>query len=122
MFSKFKTSTVKLGGLGIIIITFCVLQYVVTRRVEKRSFECRCGMAKIGAAEEIRRKRQTVHSKLGTSRLKRDTFNQIKTFKHLTPVNSTEKVLNDKHSRIVNGYEPQRRPWITLITISRYAS
>ena len=79
MFSKFKTSTVNLGGLGIIIITFCVLQYVVARSVEKRSFECRCGIAKIGAADEIRRKRQTVHSKLETLRLKRDTFHQIKT-------------------------------------------
>ena len=25
----------------------------------------------------------------------------------------------DKHSRIVNGYEPRKRPWIALITINR---
>ena len=109
----------KLEGIKLVILLCCSSQYVIAHKLETKSFGCRCGISKRGAADEIRRKRQAVNSILDVFRKKRDTINQDITSSHLMHTKSTQTGLNDVHSRIVNGYEPQRRPWITLITILR---
>ena len=102
---------------------YCLSKHAIVARVDKtKSFGCRCGKAKVGPAVDTRRKRQAMNSIMGNNmRMKRENAIPIKDNGTLNELKNAEsKILNDEHSRIVNGYEPQRRPWITLITISRY--
>ena len=86
-----------------------------------QSFGCQCGMAKVGEADPFRKKRQSVDRVFDTFRMKRNTRHH-KNNGSTNKKKNTEKQegLSDKHSRIVNGYEPQRRPWMILITIKRH--
>ena len=106
----------------IFLLLLCYLSKHATARQDKAtSFGCRCGNANVGAVDKVRRKRQTSNYALdvfGRKRGIRDTEeNGTKTLEKLKKAEA--KLLNDEHSRIVNGYEPERRPWIILLQISR---
>ena len=107
------------------IIFFLLLCYLskhaIARQDKTTSFGCRCGNAKVGASDKFRKKRQTTNYALDVFRSKRDIRNTEengnKTLENLKKAEG--KLLNDEYSRIVNGYEPERRPWIILLLISR---
>ena len=107
------------------IIFFLLLCYLskhaIARQDKTTSFGCRCGNAKVGASDKFRKKRQTTNYALDVFKTKRDTSykreNDNNTLKKLRTAEA--KLLSDEHSRIVNGYEPERRPWIILLQISR---
>ena len=92
---------------------------------QTKSFGCQCGEAEFGAEEELRRrKRESLNSALDSieKQLTNDTDVQevdenLDVLKKL--VQSEAKNDAGIHSRIVNGYEPRRRPWIVLIQIAR---
>ena len=106
----------------IFLLLLCYLSKHATARQDKAtSFGCRCGNANVGAADKIRKKRETTNYALDVFRRKRNIRdiegNGNKTFENLKKAEA--KLLNDEFSRLVNGYEPERRPWIILLQISR---
>ena len=104
------------------LLIYCYLsKFANARHGKKTSFGCQCGNANVGAGDEIRRKRQTTNYALDVISAKRDTSytwgNDNNTLEKLQIAEA--KLLSDEYLRIVNGYEPDRRPWIILLQISR---
>ena len=132
-----------LTKLVLLFVVFFVISILETSsKSQTKSFGCHCGKARQGAYT-TRKKR---HTKSLESEIHRSSsnINEIENLhnnllvskssksklKHLNNVVSkmvikkskspnNKKSTIDKHSRIVNGYEPKKRPWIALITINR---
>ena len=106
----------------IFFLQLCYLsKHAIARQDKTTSFGCRCGNAKVGAFDKFRKKRQTTNYALDVFQSKRDIRNTEEngnnTLENLKKAEA--KLLSDEFSRIVNGYEPERRPWIILLQISR---
>ena len=106
-------------------VIFFYLSKLSTSQDQTKSFGCQCGKAKLGAVEEFRRrKRESLYSALDKAEQQmshntdvQDVEENLEVLKKL--VQAKAKEADGIHSRIVNGYEPRRRPWIVLIQISR---
>ena len=92
---------------------------------QTKSFGCQCGEAEVGAEEELRRrKRESLNSALDS--LEKQPTNDTDVQEVDENLDVLKKLVQSEakkdagiHSRIVNGYEPRRRPWIVLIQIAR---
>ena len=112
--------------VGIVcVVIFFYLSKPSTSQDQIKSFGCQCGKAKLGAVEEFRRrKRESLYSALDNAEQQvshntdvQEVEENLDVLKKLIKTKAKED--NGIHSRIVNGYEPRRRPWIVLIQISR---
>ena len=113
--------------VGIVcVVIFFYLSKPSTSQDQTKSFGCQCGNAKLGAADEFRRrKRESFISALDNTEKEmshdvtdvQEVEENLDVLKKLIKTKAKED--NGIHSRIVNGYEPRRRPWIVLIQISR---
>ena len=113
----------------LLFLVFFVISILETSsKSQTKSFGCQCGKARQGAyttrkkrhaesmESEIHRSSNSISSK---SKLKslNNVVSKMVIKKSKSP--NKQKSTIDKHSRIVNGYEPKKRPWIALITINR---
>ena len=112
-----------------VVLLFLVFVFIsileTSSKSQTKSFGCQCGKARQGAYT-TRKKR---HAESMESEIHRSS-NSISSKSKLNNVvskmvikksksSNKQKSTIDKHSRIVNGYEPKKRPWIALITINR---
>ena len=94
---------------------------------QTKSFGCQCGKAELGAADEFRRRKREssssaidiIEKKLSNDTDVQEVEENLDVLKKLVQNEAKQKKDDSIHSRIVNGYEPRRRPWIVLIQISR---
>ena len=106
-------------------VIFSYLSKLSTSQDQTKSFGCQCGKAKLGAVDEFRRrKRESLYSALDNAEQQmshntdvQEVEENLDVLKKLMQAEATKD--DGIHSRIVNGYEPRRRPWIVLIQISR---
>ena len=127
----------------LLFLVFFVISILETSsKSQPKSFGCQCGKARQGAyatrkkrhtesmESEIHRSSNSINdiekvrndllvSKRSKSKLKNlnNVVSKMVIKKSKSPYNPKSTI--DKHSRIVNGYEPKKRPWIALITINR---
>ena len=118
-----------LTKVGVFFLVFFVISILETSsKSQTKSFGCQCGKARQGAYTN--RKKRQAESMESANHRSSNSINSKSKLKHLNDVVSKmvikmskspnkQKSTIDKHSRIVNGYEPQKRPWIALITINR---
>ena len=118
-----------LTKVGVFFLVFFVVSILETSsKSQTKSFGCQCGKARQGAyttrkkrhaesmESEIHRSSKKISSKSKLTRLN-NVVSKMVIKKSKSP--NKQKSTIDKHSRIVNGYEPKKRPWIALITINR---
>ena len=118
-----------LTKVGVFFLVFFVISILETSsKSQTKSFGCQCGKARQGAyttrkkrhaesmESEIHRSSNSISSKSKLTRLN-NVVSKMVIKKSKSPNNQKSTI--DKHSRIVNGYEPKKRPWIALITINR---
>ena len=135
-----KLVLTKVGVFFLVFFDISILE--TSSKSQTKSFGCQCGKARKGAyTTRKKRHAESMESEIHRSS---NSINEIENvnnnlqvskslkskLKHLNDVVSKmvikkskspnkQKDTLDKHSRIVNGYEPKKRPWIALITINR---
>ena len=118
-----------LTKVGVFFLVFFVISILETSsKSQTKSFGCQCGKARQGAyTTRKKRHAESMESEIHRSS---NSISSKSKLKHLNNVvskmvikksksSNKQKSTIDKHSRIVNGYEPKKRPWIALITINR---
>ena len=128
--------------LLLFLVFFVISILEASSKSKTKSFGCQCGKARQGAyttrkkrhaesmESEIHRSSNSINeienvrnnllvSKRSKSKLKNlnNVVSKMVIKRSKSPNNPKSTI--DKHSRIVNGYEPKKRPWIALITINR---
>ena len=121
-----KLVLTKVGVFFLVFFDISILE--TSSKYQTKSFGCQCGKARKGAyttrkkrhaesmESEIHRSSNSISSKSKLTRLN-NVVSKMVIKKSKSPNNPKSTI--DKHSRIVNGYEPKKRPWIALITINR---
>ena len=121
-----KLVLTKVGVFFLVFFDISILE--TSSKSQTKSFGCQCGKARKGAyTTRKKRHAESMESEIHRSS---NSISSKSKLKHLNNVVSKmvikkskspnkQKMTIDKHSRIVNGYEPKKRPWIALITINR---